>query len=110
MKHYEKRRLHFNHGQAYEDFSVLYDDGQFILVRSDRSGLYSFGLCREFGSFYGFPVNQECLSEKELVQELDRQICIDREYIIQFGKRATESVSRMEKMKEAATSALKLIR
>ena len=105
MKQYEKRYLHFNHSEASEEFSVLYDDGQFILVRSERSGLYSFGLCHEFGSFYGFPVNQECLDEKELKQELDRQICIDRECIIQFGKRATESVSRMEKMKEAVTSA-----
>ena len=101
MEDIKKRRWYFQNGTAYEEFSVLYDDGNFTLVKSDLDGLYSFGLCRDFGSFLGFPVTQSCLSAPEALHRLDAFIDIDKKYLPNLGNIAVENIARWEKMKEA---------
>ncbi len=96
-----KRRWYFKNRTAFEDFSVLYDDGKFTLVKSDLDGLYSFGLCRDFGSFLGFPVNQSCLTSPQAVKVLDAFIAIDKKYLDDLGEYAAENISRWEAMKKA---------
>lgn len=64
----------------YEDYKVLYQDEQYILVQNINSKKYSFGLGRDFGSFYGFPVNQSCLNRNECIKILKRFIQIDEEF------------------------------
>lgn len=96
-----KRRWYSENGTAFEEFSVLYDDGNFTLVKSDLDGLYSFGLCRDFGSFLGFPVNQSCLAQDEAINRLDAFIGIDKKYLPALGEIAEENIARWENMKKA---------
>ena len=101
MNETTKRRWYFKSGTKYEEYSVLYDDGKFTLVKNDNTGHYSFGLCRDFGSFLGFPVNQSCLSAPEVLHLLDAFIGIDKKYLPDLGDIAVENIARWEKMKEA---------
>lgn len=64
----------------YEDYEVLYEDEKYILVRNLNSKKYSFGLSKDFGSFYGFPVNQSCLNKDECIDILEKFIQIDKQY------------------------------
>lgn len=64
----------------YEDYEVLYQDEKYILVKSLYSKQYSFGLGKDFGSFYGFPVNQSCLDKDECIKILEKFIQIDKKY------------------------------
>ena len=63
-----------------EVYSVLYEDKTYILVMDDESKLYSFGLRNDFGTLYGFPVNQSCLSKEETIDILKIFIEIDNKY------------------------------
>jgi hypothetical protein len=61
------RRWYFKNN--YTEYQVLFEDDGYILVRNlefdskkwPEYGPYSFGLSRDFGTLYGFPVNQSCL-------------------------------------------------
>ena len=64
----------------YEDYRVLYQDENYILVQNINSKKYSFGLGRDFGSLYGFPVNQSCLNKDECIKILEKFIKIDKEF------------------------------
>ena len=63
-----------------EVYSVLYEDKTYILVMNDKSKLYSFGLKNDFGTLYGFPVNQSCLTKEETIDILKIFIEIDNKY------------------------------
>ena len=63
-----------------EVYSVLYEDKTYILVMDDESKLYSFGLRNDFGTLYGFPVNQSCLTKEETIDILKSFIEIDNKY------------------------------
>ena len=63
-----------------EVYSVLYEDKTFILVMDDESELYSFGSKNDFGTLYGFPVNQSCLTKEEIIDTLKSFIEIDNKY------------------------------
>ena len=63
-----------------EVYSVLYEDKTYILVKDDKNKLYSFGLKNDFGTLYGFPVNQSCLSKEETIDILKIFIEIDNKY------------------------------
>ena len=63
-----------------EVYSVLYEDKTYILVMDDESKLYSFGLRNDFGTLYGFPVNQSCLTKEETIDILKIFIEIDNKY------------------------------
>lgn len=65
----------------YEDYNILHEDNSYILVQNINSGKYSFGIISDFGSFYGFPVDQSCLTKNECIERLKRFIKIDSEYI-----------------------------
>ena len=66
--------------ENYEDYYCLYEDERFILVQNIKSRDYSFGPTADFGSFYGFPVNQSCLNEDECIERLRQFIKIDEQY------------------------------
>lgn len=76
----KKLKWYFNHGKSHETYSVLYEDEKFILVQNDNTKNYSFGLTRDFGTLYGFPVNQSCLTLAELKEQLQAFIKIDKKY------------------------------
>ena len=46
----------------------------------DKNKLYSFGLKNDFGTLYGFPVNQSCLTKEETIGTLKSFIEIDNKY------------------------------
>ena len=61
----------------YEDYKVLFENETYILVQNINTKKYSFGIARDFGSFYGFPVNQSCLNKNECIERLKQFIEID---------------------------------
>ena len=75
----KKLRWYFK-GNSYEDYNVLYEDDKYILVQSDNTKDYSFGLKRDFGTLFGFPVNQERLIKEECINRLHSFISIDERY------------------------------
>lgn len=74
----ELKRWYFKNN--YEDYKVLYQDKNYILVQNMNSKKYSFGLNRDFESFNGFPVNQSCLNKNECIKRLKQFIKIDEKY------------------------------
>ena len=76
----KKIRWYFKNGTRYEEYFVLYQDEKYILVQNDNTKKYSFGLSRDFGTLFGFPVNQSCLSAKKLKLQLLAFIEIDKKY------------------------------
>ena len=76
----QKLKWYYKNGETFEVYSVLYDNGNYILVQNDNTKKYSFGLARDFGTLYGFPVNQSCLSAEELKAQLLAFIEIDKKY------------------------------
>lgn len=63
-----------------EVYNVLYDDNIWILVQNKKDKYYSFGLTRDFGTLYGFPINQSCLTKEKCIDLLKRFIEIDKKY------------------------------
>jgi len=94
----EKLKWYFKHGTKYELYSVLYKADKWILVQNDRTGKYSFGLERDFGTLFGFPVNQSCLIIDELMEILNDFIRIDTSYIESIGDIAIKNISRWKNM------------
>ena len=94
---------------ASEDFVVLYENGDWILVKSKQHdeqkypelGEYSFGLKREFSSLYFFPVNQSCLKKQQAIDTLRRFIKVDETYIPTTGDFALIAIRRWQGMIEA---------
>lgn len=94
---------------ASEDFVVLYENDDWILVKSKQHdeqkypelGEYSFGLKREFSSLYFFPVNQSCLKKEQAIETLHRFIKINESYIPTLGEYTMEAIRRWEEMIEA---------
>ena len=76
----KKLKWYYKNGETFEVYSVLYDNGKYILVQNDNTKKYSFGLARDFGSLYGFPVDQSCLTKKEVKERLLAFIEIDKKY------------------------------
>lgn len=97
----KKLKWYFNHGANCELYSVLFDDNKFLLVQNDTSKLFSFGLKCDFGTLYGFPVNQSCLTLKECNQQLRAFIRIDKSYLDSSGKIAEQQIERWQNMLKA---------
>lgn len=70
----EQRIWYFKHGTVKQPYDIIYDDGTHICVRSVNSGKYSYGMTHDFGTLYGFPVNQSCLTLSEIIERLQAQI------------------------------------
>lgn len=64
----------------YEDYKVLFENETYILIQNINTSKYSFGISRDFGSFYGFPINQSCLNKNECIERLKQFIEIDKTY------------------------------
>jgi len=93
-----KLRWYFKNGTKFEDYSVLYSDDNFTLVQNDNTKKYSFGLIRDFGTLYGFPVNQSCLQADEANEMLNTFITIDESYIDTIGDIAKVNIERWKNM------------
>lgn len=89
-------KWYFKHGTTYETYSVLYEDEKFILVQNNNTKKYSFGMIDDFGSLYGFPVNQSCLTSEEAKDVLQDFIEIDKKY--KEYPFSLENISRWENM------------
>lgn len=76
----EQRKWFFNHGVNFELFNVLFDRDGFLVVQNDETRAISFGTADCFGSLFGFPVNQSCLTKNEAVSVLRDWIKIDKDY------------------------------
>lgn len=76
----EQRKWFFNHGANFELFNVLFDDGGFLVVQNAETNTISFGTEDCFGSLFGFPVNQSCLTKDEAISVLRGWIEIDKDY------------------------------
>lgn len=76
----EQRQWFFNHGANFELFNVLFDDGGFLVVQNAETNTISFGAADCFGTLFGFPANQSCLSKKEAISVLNGWIEIDKGY------------------------------
>jgi hypothetical protein len=99
----KKLRWYFKNGTKFEDYSVLYSDDKFILVQNDNTKEYSFGLVRDFGTLFGFPVNQSCLQADEAKEQLTAFIKIDESYIDTLGDIAKVNIERWKNMLEVIT-------
>lgn len=73
-----KKRWFFKNN--YEDYEVLYEDDKYILVQNDKTKDFSFGMCSDFGTLCGFPINQSCLDKEECINRLNSFIEIDKKY------------------------------
>ena len=79
-----------------KNFSVLYDDEKFVLVKNVSSGDYSFGLKRDFGTLFGFPVDKSCLTVEEAKSVLLGFIGIDEKFFRFFGRYSKRKHPKME--------------
>lgn len=71
------RRWYFQRGTCYEEFNVLYDNGRFMLVQNRETKAFSFGICEDFGTLFGFPVNWSCLTKDRAIEILQGMIRVD---------------------------------
>lgn len=94
----KKLKWYYKHGTKYELFSVLYEDCTFMLVQNDSTKNFSFGVCRDFGTLYGFPINQSCLTIEECKKQLTAFIRIDKSYINSLGEIAEKNIERWQNM------------
>lgn len=76
----EQRKWFFNGGANFELFNVIFDRDGFLVVQNDKTRTISFGTADCFGSFFGFPVNQSCLTKDEAISILHDWIKIDESY------------------------------
>lgn len=73
----KQRKWFFKNGTCFEVYNILFDNGRFMLVQNDNSKKYSFGLCNDFGTLYGFPVNWSYLTADKCNDVLNGLIKID---------------------------------
>lgn len=64
-----------------EVFSVLYEDDTYNLVMNDDTSTFSFGLKRDFGTLYGYPVDWSCLTAKEAIRVLNDLIKLSKKHL-----------------------------
>ena len=64
-----------------ESFYVLYDDEKYCVVKNCETKNYSFGLWQDFYDTYYFPVNQSCLTLKQIRQRLEAFTEINKKYM-----------------------------
>lgn len=76
----EQRKWFFNHGSNFELFNVLFARDGFIVVQNGKTNAISLGTEDCFGSLYGFPVDQSCLTKDEAIFVLREWIEIDKGY------------------------------
>lgn len=75
-----QRKWFFNNGANFELFNVLFDRDGFLVVQDDKTRAISFGTADCFGSLYGFPANQSCLTKDEAISILRDWVKIDNGY------------------------------
>lgn len=71
-------RIEWKFGKGSEWYKVLYRKHGFIMVQSEGNELISFGQENDFGSFYGFPVNNSCLTIGEAKERIKRLLEINK--------------------------------
>lgn len=72
-----RRRWYYKNGTCFEEFDILFDNGRFMLVQNRETKAFSFGICEDFGTLFGFPVNWSCLTKDRAIEILQGMIRID---------------------------------
>lgn len=75
-----RRSWYYKNGTCFEEFDILFDNGRFMLVQNVETKVFSFGVCENFGTLYGFPVNWSCLTKDQAIERLNNMIRIDKQY------------------------------
>lgn len=75
-----QRKWFFNNGANFELFNVLFYRDGFLVVQNDKTRTISFGAADCFGSLFGFPANQSCLTKDEAISILRDWVKIDNGY------------------------------
>lgn len=76
----EQRKWFFDGGANFELFNVLFDRDGFLVVQNSKTRTISFGAASCFGSLFGFPANQSCLTKDEAISILLDWVNIDNGY------------------------------
>ena len=71
-------RIEWKFGKGSEWYAVLWHNHGQIMVQNENSGKISFGNEEDFGSFYGFPVNNSCLTIREAKERLETLLTISK--------------------------------
>lgn len=75
-----RRRWYYKNGTCFEEFDILFDNGRVMLVQNVETKVFSFGVCENFGTLYGFPVNLSCLTKDQVIDMLNNMIQVDKQY------------------------------
>ena len=92
----KKLKWYFKRGT--EEYAIIYEDVDFVLVNNDNTGKYSFGVKKDFGTLWGFPVDQSCLTASEAKAVLQRFVDIDKRYISEIPDIANQNIDRWNGM------------
>lgn len=76
----EQLKWFFNGGANFELFNVLFDRDGFLVIQNSKTRTISFGATSCFGSLYGFPASQSCLTKDEAISILRDWVKIDNGY------------------------------
>lgn len=74
------KKIKWRFKKNHQIYIILYEDDKYILVQNDSTKNYSFGLKKDFGSLYGFPINQSCLNKDKCINLLNSFIKINKKY------------------------------
>lgn len=94
----KKLRWYFKSGTRYDEYTVLYESEDWILVKNDSTGKYDFGLRSDFGTLFGFPISQSYLKPDEAIHTLQGRIKIDEKYVSSLGSIALDNIARWKDM------------
>lgn len=75
-----------------EKFEVLFDNGEYCIVKNCKTKDYSFGLWQDFYNLYYFPVNQMCLKLGEIKYRLNTFIQINKFFKTEEEQEAFDKV------------------
>jgi hypothetical protein len=92
----KKLKWYFKRGT--EEYTIIYEDADFVLVKNDNTDKYSFGVKKDFGTLWGFPVDQSCLTASEAKAVLQRFVDIDKRYISEIPDIANQNIDRWNGM------------
>ena len=71
-------RKEWKYGKGSEWYTVLFHEHGTIMVQNENTGKISFGPEDDFGKFYGFSVNNSCLTLNQAIARMKRLLSIDK--------------------------------
>lgn len=93
-----RRRWYYKNGTCFEEFDILFDNGRFMLVQNVKTKVFSFGVCENFGTLYGFPVNWSCLTKDQAIERLNNMIRIDMQWKVKADGLFANDKTRLDRI------------